>query len=265
VALVGVYLNRSGDPGCAHGADAARTEHALDLAGGAENSGIALALNWRVGRSPMPPTTSIRATATAAARRNGSTRRAWRRWASTTALVGDEAAARRRFERSVAARRAAGAGTRRPAWQQALQRARQNAARHEAARLANADSKQFIERAKRAQEQLQHEEQASSRLFAIDVGLDRVALRARYPDRGRFLILRATLRPRLEMREGKTGVAGYVSGSRRRRSTCRTRCARNWNRHCARRGAARIPAPLRGHAGRRPAPGALARGGSLGR
>ena len=59
---------------------------------------------------------------------------------------------------------------------------------------------------------MQHEEQASSRLFAIDVGLDPAALRARYPDRGRYLILRAMLRPRLEMREGKTRVAGYVSG-----------------------------------------------------
>ena len=98
-----------------------------------------------------------------------------------------------------------------PAWQQAQDRARQNAARHEAARLANADSKEFAERAKRAQEQLKREENLNSRLFAIDAGLDRAALRAKYPDRSRYLILKGTLRPRLVTYEKKTRVTGYVS------------------------------------------------------
>jgi hypothetical protein len=36
-------------------------------------------------------------------------------------------------------------------------------------------------------------------------------LRAKYPDRGRYLILKATLRPRLETQDRKTRVTGYVS------------------------------------------------------
>ena len=87
----------------------------------------------------------------------------------------------------------------------------QNAARQEAARLANADSREFTDKAKRAQEQVKREESSNSRLFAVDVGLDRAALRARYPDRSRFLILKATLRPRLETQDRKTRVTGYVS------------------------------------------------------
>jgi len=98
-----------------------------------------------------------------------------------------------------------------PAWQKARERARANAARHEAAAQANADSKEFAARAKRAQDILKAEEESGSRLFAIDAGLDLAALRAKYPDRSRFLILKAHVRPRLETRERKTWVTGYVS------------------------------------------------------
>lgn len=211
VALVGVYLNRSGEPD----ARMLLTQRELTTPwvwqAARENSGIALALNWRV------PVADAADYFDPGYGYSGGTpewldEERMKALGFDLALVGDEAAARRRFERQLPRDVLVVLELGGDAWQQALQRARQNAARHEAARLANADSKQFVERAKRAQEQLQHEEQASSRLFAIDAGLDRAALRARYPDRGRFLILRATLRPRLENREGKTRVAGYVSG-----------------------------------------------------
>jgi hypothetical protein len=91
-------------------------------------------------------------------------------------------------------------------------RARENAARHEAARLANADSKEFIAKAKNAQDQMEREEVLGSRLFAIDAGLDRAALRAKYPDRSRFLILKATVRPQLVTVDKLRRVGGYVSG-----------------------------------------------------
>ena len=128
-----------------------------------------------------------------------------------TAPVPDDSAGRRRFERQLPRPALLVLELAGPAWQEALERARQNAARHEAARLANADSKEFTDRAKRAQEQLQREESANSRLFAVDAGVDRAALRAKYPDRNRFLILKATLRPRLETQDRKTRVTGYVS------------------------------------------------------
>ena len=77
--------------------------------------------------------------------------------------------------------------------------------------MANASSKEFAEKAKRAQDQFKREETANSRLFAIDAGLDRAALRARYSDRSRYLILKGTLRPRLVTHEKKTRLTGYLS------------------------------------------------------
>jgi hypothetical protein len=43
---------------------------------------------------------------------------------------------------------------------------------------------------------LEKEEQQSSRLFAVDAGLDADALRAKYPDRAHYAIVRGTIRPR---------------------------------------------------------------------
>lgn len=97
-----------------------------------------------------------------------------------------------------------------PAWQQALERARENAARHEAAAAVNADSKEFANRAKGAREALQREEKANSRLFAIDAGRDLAALRARYPDRTRYMIVKGTVRARLVNRDRKWLLSGYI-------------------------------------------------------
>ena len=97
-----------------------------------------------------------------------------------------------------------------PAWQRALERARENATRHEAAAAANAGSKEFANRAKRAQEALQREEKANSRLFAIDAGRDLAALRARHPDRARHMIVKGTVRPRLVNRDKQWQLSGYI-------------------------------------------------------
>ena len=97
-----------------------------------------------------------------------------------------------------------------PDWQLALQQAEENATRHAAAAAVNADSKEFANRAKRAQEAWRHEELASSRLFAIDAGRNLAALRARYPDKTRFMIINGTVRPRLVSRDKQTRFAGYI-------------------------------------------------------
>ena len=49
---------------------------------------------------------------------------------------------------------------------------------------------------KQAKEALLKEEQQNARLFAIDAGVDAEALRAKYPDRARYAIVRGTIRPR---------------------------------------------------------------------
>jgi len=209
VALTGVYLNRSGE------ADSRVTLSQRELAipwswgMAGENSGLALGLHWRVvdagagdyygsafGMSGGTPDWLDEAHMAALG--------------FDTAIVADGNAGRRRFERSLPREVLLVLEQAGPAWQQMRERAGANAARHEAARLANADSKEFAEKARRAQEQVKREESQNSRLFAIDAGLDRTALRAKYPDRGRYLIIKGTLRPRLVTQGRKTRISGYL-------------------------------------------------------
>jgi hypothetical protein len=212
VALTGVALNRSGEPE----SRLRLSERELGLpwgwSRGTENSGLALGLIWRVndvhaggeyyagnsyGYSGGTPVWLDEAR--------------MRALGFDTAPVAESTEGRRRFERQQRREVLLVLELAGPAWQQALAWARENAARHDAAAQANADSKEFAAKAKRARESLQAEEESNSRLFAIDAGLDLAALRAKYPDRSRFLILKAHVRPRLDSRERKTYVTGYVS------------------------------------------------------
>ena len=208
VALIGVYFNRSGEAE----SRLALSQRELTMPWGwgiaKENSGLAVSLNWRVidpsigefggyGFSGGTPDWLDEARMAALG--------------FDTSLPAEGTFGRRRFERQLPREVILVLELAGPAWQQALERARQNASRHEAASLANVGSKEFAEKAKRAQEQLKREEISNSRLFAIDAGLDVAALRARYPDRGHYLILKGTVRPRLATHEKKTRVTGYVS------------------------------------------------------
>ena len=210
VALTGVYFNRSGEPE----ARMTLSQRELGMPWGwhvaRDNSGLVLGLNWRLNDG-----NAVEYSYGGYGYHGGTPE--WldeprmKELGFDTAPVAEGSAGRRRFERQLPREALLVLELGGPAWQQALERARANAARHEAARLANADSKEFAEKAKRAQEQLKNEETLNSRLFAIDVGADRAPLRAKYPDRGRYLILKATLRPRLETQDKKTRVTGYVS------------------------------------------------------
>ncbi len=208
-ALIGVYLNRSGE------ADSRLTlsQRELTMPWGwgmaKENSGLALGLSWRVADANVGDYYGGYGNSGGTPEWLDAERMA--ALGFDTATMAEDNAGRRRGERQLPREILLVLELAGPAWQQAQERARQNAARHEAARLANADSKEFAEKAKRAQEQLNREENFSSRLFAIDAGLDRAALRARYPDRSRYLILKGTLRPRLVTYEKKTRLSGYVS------------------------------------------------------
>jgi hypothetical protein len=51
----------------------------------------------------------------------------------------------------------------------------------------------------------------ASRLFVIDAGLDADALRRRYPDRSRHLIVRGSVRPAERGQDGDHHLAGHVS------------------------------------------------------
>ncbi|MDE2584823.1 MAG: DUF4824 family protein [Betaproteobacteria bacterium] len=64
------------------------------------------------------------------------------------------------------------------------------------AKLAAAPDQEALKRdVASAKAALEQEEKVSSRLFAVDAGLELAALRAQYPDRGRYLIVPAQLYP----------------------------------------------------------------------
>ncbi|MDH4234902.1 MAG: DUF4824 family protein, partial [Gallionella sp.] len=94
------------------------------------------------------------------------------------------------------------------AYQQVLQRTRQNAAVQDAKLAATPDVEELKRKAKQAQDELKREEQDNSRLFAVDAGLSQAALRAQYPDRNRYAIVRAQVRPWSSGAQGK--IAGYI-------------------------------------------------------
>lgn len=210
VALTGVYFNRSGEPEARLTLSQRELGIPWDWRVPRDNSGLVLGLNWRVSDG-----SAVEYFYGGYGYHGGTPE--WldeprmKALGFDTAAVAESSEARRRFERQLPREALLVLELAGSAWQAALERARTNAARHEAARLANADSKEFAEKAKRALKQLKSEETFNSRLFAIDVGADRAALRAKYPDRGRYLILKATLRPRLETQDKKTRVTGFVS------------------------------------------------------
>ena len=213
VALTGVHLNRDGEP------ESRLTLSQRELAAPwgwgmqKENSGLALVLMWRVAESGPGGDYFYYPYGTGFSGGIPEWLDAPRMAALgfDTSEVSKSSAGRRRYERQLPREVLLVLELAGPAWQHSLARARQNAERHEAARQANADSKEFAEKAKRAAEHARREEAMNSRLFVVDAGLDRAALRARYPDRGRYLILQGTVRPRLVTQDKITRVTGYVS------------------------------------------------------
>lgn len=82
-----------------------------------------------------------------------------------------------------------------PAYREALELARHRLVEAQA-KLDAAPNQEPLKRAvANAKTGAEQEEKASSRLFAIDAGLELAALRARYPDRSRYAIVAAQLHP----------------------------------------------------------------------
>ncbi len=79
------------------------------------------------------------------------------------------------------------------AYQAALKRAEDLLARDQAAAAAHPDDRQASLALKMATENLERERNRSSRIFLVDAGRDADALRAKYPDRARFAIVRGKI------------------------------------------------------------------------
>ncbi|MDS4013009.1 MAG: DUF4824 family protein [Candidatus Accumulibacter sp.] len=209
IVLSGAALNRIGEPESR--LLLSERELALPYAGGSRraNSGLALRLEWRValdGDSPhniayaryerQPDWLDEKRMSdlgfdTRKGAATAEARQAFLRQLSRPALIVFELAG--------------------PAWQRALQQARDNADRHAAAAAANRGNREFAEGAKAARAFVVQEEAEHTRLFAIDAGSDAATLRQRYPERNRFLILRGTVRPAERLRDGQWTLAGRLS------------------------------------------------------
>jgi hypothetical protein len=85
------------------------------------------------------------------------------------------------------------------------------AAREERLVAANPSSPEFTRRARSASEAVLREERLSSRLFIVDAGRDRAALRALYPDRTRYAIVRGAVRPQVVGPDTAATFQGYVT------------------------------------------------------
>jgi hypothetical protein len=81
-----------------------------------------------------------------------------------------------------------------PAYREALKRAHEYEESMAADLAANPNNDEMRKKAKEAGEHLEQEESENSRLFVIDAGLDKVALRTHYPDRSHYAIVRGQIR-----------------------------------------------------------------------
>lgn len=208
IALSGVALNRSGEPESL----VQLSERELQLPYGRwnskENSGVELNLRWRVDAGHDTPDNYYGYGA------YGGTA-AWLDETKLAALGFDVAPDRHAPRRKNRQQRTKevllvleldGA-----AYRQSLERARKKAGDEEKLRADNPGNKEFENRAKRAREYAESEAGENSRLFAVDAGLDAAALRAQYPDKAHYLIVRGQLRPQIVTRDRQERLSGYIS------------------------------------------------------
>jgi uncharacterized protein DUF4824 len=213
VALVGAAYNRSGEPE----AKLRLTQRELWTPGRwygehSENSGLALAPIWRV----LPETTGDGPFYMWRYSGVGGSP-AWLDRAKMEALGFETSGAaappedrrRTRYEKQLPREVLLVLELDGAAYRRALELVTEQASREEAKLAANPGVKELAERVKNAREALEWEKTKSSRLFVVDAGLDADALRARYPDRARYAVVRGEVRPAvLDHRTGKAG--GYV-------------------------------------------------------
>jgi Domain of unknown function (DUF4824) len=210
VALVGAAWNRSGEE-----AKLRLTQRELQRPyiwyGNRENSGISLRLIWRLLIEPSGATEYFGWSYAGA---GGAP--SWLDGAKMKSLgfdVSDDAEKRvfRRFERRLPREVLLVLELDGPARQRMLALGAEYVARQEAKLAASPGDKFLQQLVNNGREQLERQKQRESRLFVVDAGLDATALRAQYPERGRYAIVRGEVTPATVNR--KSGpFSGYVTG-----------------------------------------------------
>jgi Domain of unknown function (DUF4824) len=208
VALGGALWNRSGEPE----AELRLTERELSVPyrwyGNRENSGLSLRPVWRVLVEDQARTSFYFSRYAGAGGAPG-----WLDRGKMEALGFDTSAPPARpgrFEKQLAREVLLVLELDGATYRRALELTSEHVA-SELAKAVAPEDKTAEERRKNAREALEWETSRSSRLFVVDAGVDRDALRARYPDRARYAIVRGEVRP-LSSVGGAGKASGYVAG-----------------------------------------------------
>jgi hypothetical protein len=213
VALLGVAYNRSGEPEATLRLTQRDLRTPYQWRGNRENSGLALSLIWRVLNEQSTETQPY-------SWRYGGTGGTppWLDKAKMETLGFDTSAAaaysdrsRTRYEKQLPRDVLLVLELDGPTYQRSLELATQYVAREEAKLASSPGDQNLGKRVKNAHEALESETSRNSRLFVVDAGLDAAALRAKYPDAGRYAIVRGQVRLESLDRNSEK-VRGYVSG-----------------------------------------------------
>lgn len=203
-ALIGVAYNRGGEPDAVIELSDRELTSPYSYRSSEENSGLALHLTWRSDRDVQ---SSFAGIASGGASPWLNKDKLAELGFDVSAPPQDPAAARR-YEKALPRKAYVVLEFNGPAYQAAVQQ-RQTELSAAQTLLANNPGKiEFVERVKSAQTQLDNEQHNHSRLFAVDVGPDRVSLRSRYPDRAQYLILPGQVRLAVTDKE----LTGFITG-----------------------------------------------------
>lgn len=96
-------------------------------------------------------------------------------------------------------------------YRESLARAQRALEKQEMALELNKNDKNLQSKVEDAQKRLQRERIEESRLFAIDAGVDKVNLRARYGDQTKFIITKGIIRPGYNYGDKTSAITGYIS------------------------------------------------------
>ena len=190
IALAGVWYNRSGEPDSRLPLSERELSRTYQ---NSENSGLALQLQWRMLAGPDGDLRYNRHLDEAQMQRLGFPARS---------AADCEPRCRRQAAREVLVVLELDG----PAYREALRRQQERLAQARQALAAVPEDKPLAQRRDSAQRELDQLER-DTRLYAVDVGLDRAALRQRYPDRQRYAIVRGQVRPA----GGDSSAGGYLS------------------------------------------------------
>lgn len=213
IALGGVAWNRSGEPESVLKLTERELSHPGGYGFGREEGGLQLGVRWRA--LPADPDVVFYGEFHGAPE--------WLDEAKLASLgfdVSPPPAARReawRYDRQLPREALVVLELDGPAYQKALERARARAAK-ETAKGAETGKTGPGTPARQAADFLKNEETSNSRLFAVDTGRDARALRAKFPDRTRYAIVQARVRPHYQYGRAKvprwTGTIEVIENAR---------------------------------------------------